>query len=141
MSKNRHWELTMKRISVFLICAGILITTGCAAVIIGAGVGAGTYAYIDGALKRSYPANYTKTYQVCMGVLSDLSQPVKNESTDGQQTTIETERSDGTPMTIKVIIQEPEWTEVSIRTGFVGLWKKDISRQFHEFIEERLVKK
>jgi hypothetical protein len=44
-------------------------------------------------------------------------------------------------MRIRVIILEPEWTEISIRTGVVGLWKKDISKQFHEFIEERLVKK
>jgi hypothetical protein len=131
----------MKRLSIILICAGFLIVTGCAAVIIGAGVGAGAYAYIDGALKRSYPANYEKTYQVCIGVLSDLGQPIKNESTDGHQTTIEAERSDGTPMRIRVTILEPERTEVSIRTGVVGLWKKDISKQFHEFIEERLVKK
>ena len=117
----------MNRLSAILIFAVFFLVTGCAAVIIGAGVGVGTYAYVDGALKRSYPANYTKTYQVCLGVLSDLSQPVKHESTDGHQTTIETERSDGTPMTIRVIIQKPEWTEVSIRTGFTGLWKKDIS--------------
>ncbi len=131
----------MKRPSVASLCLSFLVCTGCAAVIIGAGVGAGAYAYIDGALKRSYAAKYEPTYQACIRVLTDLNQPIKSESTDGHQTTIETERSDGTPMRIKVTIQNPEWTEVSIRTGAVGLWKKDISKQFHEFIEERLVKK
>ena len=131
----------MKRLSAILIGTCFLMVTGCAAVIIGAGVGAGAYAYIDGALKRSYPANYEKTYQVCTGILKDLQQSIKDESTDGLQTTFETERSDGTPMTIRVIIQKPEWTEVSVRTGVVGLWKKDISKQFHDFIAERLIKK
>ena len=83
MRKNRHGELMMKRLSAFLICVFFFIFSGCAAVIIGAGVGAGAYAYIDGALKRSYPAKYEKTYQVCISILSDLSHPVKKESTDG----------------------------------------------------------
>lgn len=131
----------MMRRSAILIAMCFFLAAGCAAVIIGAGAGAGAYAYIDGALKRSYPANYEKTYQVCTGILKDLNQPIKEQTTDGLQTTIDTERSDGTPMTIRVIIHEPEWTEVSVRTGVVGLWKKDISKQFHEFIAERLLKK
>ena len=96
--------------------------------------------YIDGELKRAYQANYEKTYQVCTGILNVLNQPIHEETTDGVQTTIKTERSDGTPMTIKVTILEPKWTEVSVRTGVVGLWKKDISEQFHKFVEERLIK-
>jgi len=43
-------------------------------------------------------------------------------------------------MTIKVTILEPKRTEVSVRTGWLGLWKKDISEQFHKFVEERIVK-
>ncbi len=131
----------MKKLWTILIFIGLLIVTGCAAVIIGAGAGAGTYAYIDGALKRAYAANYEKTHQVCMGIVNDLKQPVIEETTDGVQTTIKTERSDGTPMTVKVTILDPDRTEVSVRTGMVGLWKKDISEQYHKFVEERLMQK
>ncbi|UCG05634.1 MAG: DUF3568 family protein [Desulfobacterales bacterium] len=42
----------MKRLLIILICAAYWMVTGCAAVIVGAGAGAGTYAYIDGVLKR-----------------------------------------------------------------------------------------
>ena len=76
-----------------------------------------------------------------MGILNDLKQPVIEETTDGVQTTIKTERSDGTPMTVKVTILDPDRTEVSVRTGMVGLWKRDISEQYHKFVEERLIKK
>ncbi len=125
---------------IILICASYWMVTGCAAVIVGAGAGAGTYAYIDGVLKRSYQANYEKTYQVCLSILNDLNQPITEETTDGITTTIQTKRSDETPMTIKVTILERDWTEVGVRTGVVGFWKRDISKQFHKFVEERLIK-
>ena len=128
----------MKKLSTLLVFAGFWILTGCVAVILGAGAGAGTYAYVDGQLQRAYHANYEKTYQVCTGILKDLNSSIEKETTDGVQTTIETKRSDGTPMTIKLKILDPDWTELSVRTGSVGLWKKDISEQFHKFIEERL---
>ena len=125
---------------IILVCAGYLGTIGCAAVIVGASAGAGTYAYIDGELKRSYDAQYEKTYRVCVSILNDLSQPITEETTDGVSTTLQTKRSDGTPMTIKVTILESDLTEVGVRTGVVGFWKRDISKQFHKFVEERLIK-
>jgi hypothetical protein len=126
--------------AAFLVMAGLPILTGCVAVVVGAGAGAGTYVYAEGALKRSYEADYEKTYQVCVGILADLNQPILKENTDGVHTTVSTERSDKTPIFIKITILEPGRTEVSVRTGTFGLWKKDISEQYHKFIEERLAK-
>ena len=128
----------MKIRAAFPVMAGLFLLTGCVAVVVGAGAGAGTFVYSQGALKRSYEADYEKTYQVCVGLLKDLDQPILKETTDGVHTMIDTERSDKTPMTIKVTILEPGRTEVSVRTGTVGLWKKEISEQYHKFIEERL---
>lgn len=133
--------LIMKKLTIILICAVYWVLTGCAAVILGAGAGGGTYAYIDGELKRTYKAKYEETYRVCVSILDDLSQPITEETTDGVTTTLQTKRSDGTPMTIKVSIRERDWTEVGVRTGVVGFWKKDISKQFHKFVEERLISK
>jgi len=114
--------------------------TGCIAVLVGAGVGAGTYTYVKGELKRSYQAPFDKTLQVCIDVLNGLNQPILEKVTDGEKTTIRSERKDGTPQTIEVSIISLDWTQVSVRTGVVGYWKKDISEQFHEFIAERLKK-
>lgn len=118
----------------------MLLTTGCIALVIGAGAGAGTFAYFDGQLSRTYEAKYDKTYEVCKSILKDLKQPILEEKTDGIQTTIKSQRTDETPMTVKVRIIDPNWTEVSVRTGFSGVWKKEISAQFHEFIAERIKK-
>ena len=127
-----------KRLTVVFLLLITWTLAGCAAVIIGAGVGAGTYTYIKGDLKRSYPVKFEKALKVCISILDDLDQPIVEKTTDGEKTTIKTKKKDGSPQTINVAIESIEWTQVSVRTGVVGYWKKDVSQQFHEFIAERL---
>ncbi len=130
----------LKRLYLLIVMLHLLLTTGCIAVVVGAGVGAGAFAYFDGQLSRTYEAKYETTYQVCKSILKDLKQPILEEKADGIQTIIKSERTDETPMTIKIAIVDPDWTEVSVRTGFSGVWKKEISEQFHDFIAERIKK-
>ena len=130
----------LKRLYLLIVIMHLLLSTGCIALVVGAGAGAGTFAYVDGQLNRTYQANYQTTYEVCKGILQDMKQPILEEKTDGTQTTIKSKRVDETPMTVKVRIIDPDWTEVSVRTGYIGLWKKQISEQFHEFIAERIKK-
>jgi hypothetical protein len=120
-----------------LLCWGLV--AGCAALVIATGAGTGAYTYVNGELARSYPAPYSRTMEVCTQILNDLNMPIKEQTSDGVQTTIVTERKDGTPMTLKVAIIGLDVTEVSVRTGVVGYWNRDLSQQFHEFISRRLV--
>ena len=126
------------KFSAGLLLVGMWLLTGCAAVVVGAGVGVGTYTYIKGELIRSYQAGYGDTLQVCIDILNDLEQPIISKTTDGEKTTLQSKRKDGTGQTIDVSIINADMTQVSVRTGVVGYWKKDISQQFHEFIAERL---
>lgn len=128
----------LKRLFLLMTLAHMLLTAGCVALVVGAGAGAGTFAYVNGQLSRTYQATYEKTYAVCQDILADMKQPLLEEKTDGTQTTIKSERLDGTPMTVRVRIIDPDWTEVSVRTGYVGVWKRQISEQFHEFVAERI---
>jgi hypothetical protein len=112
--------------------------TGCAAVLLGAGAGAGTYAYVKGELIRTYQKEYETTLKACESVIDDLGMSVQSKTTDGVQTTIKATRKDEKPVTVKVKIAGPDWTQVSVRTGFVGLWKKELSQQFHEYVAKRL---
>lgn len=128
----------LKRLFLLMTLAHMLLTAGCVALVVGAGAGAGTFAYVNGQLSRTYQATYEKTYAVCQDILTDMKQPLLEEKTDGTQTTIKSERLDGTPMTVRVRIIDPDWTEVSVRTGYVGVWKRQISEQFHEFVAERI---
>ncbi|MGD9079942.1 MAG: DUF3568 family protein [Desulfobacterales bacterium] len=128
----------LRRLSLIIVLLYLWVSTGCIALVVGAGAGAGTFAYVNGQLSRTYQADYQTTYDVCKGILADMKQPVLEEKTDDTQTTIRSERSDKTPMTITVRIIDPEWTEVTVRTGHIGVWKKEISKQFHEFVAERI---
>jgi len=129
-----------RKFAALLILSCIWLWVGCAAVIIGAGVGAGTYTYLTGDLKRAYNAKFDKTLNVCLSILTDLDQPILEKTTDGEKTTIRSERKNGTPQTISVSISKVDWTEVSVRTGIFGYWNRELSEQFHEFIAERLKK-
>ena len=129
--------MTRKFAALFLICC-FWLWVGCAAVIIGTGLGVGTYTYLKGDLKRAYNAKFDKTLNVCLSILTDLDQPILEKTTDGEKTTIRTERKNGSPQTISVSISSVDWTEVSVRTGGFGYWNREVSEQFHEFIAERL---
>jgi hypothetical protein len=120
-----------------MMLAGLL-AAGCAALVVGAGAGAGAYTYVNGELARIYPAPYPRTMEVCTQLLKDLSMPIKTQHSDGAQTTIASERRDGTPTTIKVTIIGLDVTEVSVRTGTIGYWNRDLSMQLQEFIAQRL---
>ena len=128
----------LKRLYLIIAIMYLWLSTGCIALVVGAGAGAGTFAYVNGKLRRTYQENYETNYAVCKGILADLKQPVLEEKTDGTQTTIRSQRFDETPMIINVRIIDPEWTEVSVRTGHIGVWKKEISEQFQEFVAERI---
>ena len=106
---TRQW----KNNAALLIFSTWLLT-GCAAVIVGAGVGAGTYTYIKGELTRTYQAEFNKTLQVCIEILDDLNQPIVNQTTDGEKTTIRSKRKDGTDQIIEVSIIDVNRTQVSL---------------------------
>jgi hypothetical protein len=128
----------LKRLYLIIAIMYLWLSSGCIALLVGAGAGAGTFAYVNGKLSRTYQANYETTYAACKGILEDMKQPVLEEKTDGTQTTIRSQRFDETPMIINVRIIDPEWTEVSVRTGHIGVWKREISEQFHEFLAKRI---
>ena len=129
--------MTRKFAALFIISC-FWLWVGCAAVIIGTGLGVGTYTYLKGDLKRAYNAEFDKTLNVCLSILTDLNQPILEKTTDGEKTTIRTERKNGSPQTISVSISSVDWTEVSVRTGTFGYWDRELSEQFHKFIAERL---
>ena len=129
-----------RKFAAFLILSCFWLWVGCAAVIIGAGVGAGTYTYLKGDLSRAYNAKFDRTLNVCLSILTDLDQPILEKTTDGEKTTIRSERKNGSPQTISISISKVDWTEVSVRTGVFGYWNRELSEQFHEFVAERLKK-
>jgi hypothetical protein len=137
--KISHWGFRINRQKKprWIVMLASLLAAGCVAVVVEPGRAPVPHLR-ERELARAYSAPYARTMDVCTQLLKDLSMPIKAQTSDGVQTTIESERRDGTPTTLKVKIIGLDLTEVSVRTGVVGYWNRDLSMQFQEFIAQRL---
>ena len=122
---------------VALLCVS-MIASGCAAIVAGAGVGAGAYTYAKGELSRTYQAGYDKTLEASTATLKKLKMDVATEMSDGINTTLKAKRADGTPVTVKVVMLAPNVTKVGVRCGMIGLWDQKVSKLIHDHIDQRL---
>ncbi len=128
----------IRKLLISLLLTGFLLTEGCAFFVSGAGVGVGVYTYMNGELKNLYQATFDKTIQASTVILKRLKISIIEKTSDGIETVIKARRADNTPVTIKIVMIAPEITEVSIRTGRVGIWDKKISELIHASIAQNL---
>ncbi|MGD9083068.1 MAG: DUF3568 family protein [Desulfobacterales bacterium] len=129
-----------RNVLIIIILSSCFIILGCAAFLAGTGVGVGTYTYINGELKTSYHAEFDETNRACSDVLNSLEMEITKETSDNIKATIKAKQSDGTPVTIKTVKITPGTTEVSVRSGIVGIWDKKVSELIHASIAQRLQK-
>ncbi|MEW6671239.1 MAG: DUF3568 family protein [Thermodesulfobacteriota bacterium] len=126
----------MSMAMVLLTC--MIVLTGCFALVAGTAAGVGVYSYINGELKRSYPESFDKIYAICTDTLEGLKINIEEKTSDGISATINAKRADGTPVWVKVFMVTPKITEVSVRSGVVGVWDKKVSELIHASIAQRL---
>jgi protein-L-isoaspartate O-methyltransferase len=117
----------------------LLLTTGCAALVVGTGAGVGVYSYIEGELRRTYPADFSPALEATEQALESLKIRVESKTSDGITTLFKTKRTDGTPVTVKVSRVSPRITEIGVRSGVVGLRDKNVSELIHATIAQRLI--
>jgi len=128
----------LRKLFVLGLLAGCVFMAGCAVVVTGAATGVGVYSYMDGQLIRTYQAPFDQTNQACIESLKSLKITLTHEKSDGMHTTLTGKRTDGTPVTIKTEMIEPRITQVSVRSGVVGIWDKKDSELIHASIAQRL---
>jgi len=129
----------MIRNVLILICfAFFLAATGCAVIVAGTAAGASVFSYYKGELIRSYPESYAKTTAVCLETLEALKITVVEKEADSVKTVISAKQTDGTPVSVKVTSIAPRITEVSVRSGLVGVWDKKVSELIHATIAQKI---
>ena len=121
-----------------LLALCLIISSGCAALVVGAGAGAGVYTYSAGTLQRTYNVSFDKAVDDSLAALQDLKIKTLGKRSSGITTTIDAEKSDGTPVMVRLTIQGTNLTEVAVRTGVTGLWDKKVSELIHAQIAKRL---
>ena len=117
-----------------ILMAALLLTAGCAAVIVGAGAGTGVYTWVKGELIRSYAKDLEHTQSATVQSLEYLKITIDEQTRKGSQTTIKAQQSDGSPVTVKIRTIRYDMTEVAIRCGYVGYWDRKNAELIHATI-------
>jgi uncharacterized protein YceK len=127
---------TMRRLAISLVMG--MVVSGCAVAVLatGAGLGAGTYAWIKGELKRTYPATYDAVWNASSDALQSLEMPVVSQQRDALKGTIMAKRADGSDVRVDVKYLTENTTQVNIRIGLFG--DRADSARVHETIQARL---
>lgn len=142
-----HMEVLMARTSKMTGRQGVLARAlcfsglalwlaGCAAVLVGAGAGGATYAYVTGQLEQGYSASLDRTYAATLTALKRLEITVIERNKDQLGATIQARRADDTKVKVKLEAEGRDHTRVAIRVGIFG--DKDVSIRINEEIRRAL---
>jgi outer membrane protein OmpA-like peptidoglycan-associated protein len=124
---------------VFLYLLSVFSLYGCAVALLGIGAGgAGAAAYFNGKLTKTYESEYHHTVRASKATLEDLKIPMTETIADELKTEIKARRPDDTPVAIEVVRIDQDNTQVSVRTGSLGIWDKRVSEQIHGYINQNL---
>jgi outer membrane protein OmpA-like peptidoglycan-associated protein len=127
---------------VWLSLLSFLQLYGCAVAVIGIGAaGASAFAYLNGKLTKTYQSEYHETIRASNVTLEELKIPISETIADELKADIKAQRPDGTPVTIEVVRIDPAHTQVSVRTGSLGVWDRRVSEQIHGYIDKALRQK
>ncbi len=121
------------RLTVILLSLTCFV--GClevALVSVGAGLGVGTFKYIEGSLTRDYPLAYTKAWETTNTALANLVITVSNSTNEGVKGNIEAVRKDGTKVAINIKDRGQGVSTISVRVGSFG--DKQDAQRIHEEI-------
>jgi hypothetical protein len=94
---------------------------GCvpAALVVGAGAGAGTYAYIEGASQAVYPIPFDQMWEETLNLLKEQQIGVIEQSRKEGEGTIKARRADSTNVAVDLSVQGTQNTKVAIRIGLI----------------------
>ncbi len=110
----------MKRLILFIMILSLLYSCAPAWIGLGAGIGIGTYKYIEGNLERDYPLAYTRAWDITNEALANMKISITNSLNEDAKGTIEAVRRDGKTVIIKLEDKGQRITSIGIRIGLFG---------------------
>lgn len=96
------------------------LLSGCAALVVGAGAGGGTVAYIQGEYSQVHAGGYERVWSVALSALKQMEIKVIKAEKDALGGTITARRADDTAVNIKVEPTGADTTTVKVRLGTFG---------------------
>jgi hypothetical protein len=123
-----------RTVTAITLLIALLFTAGCAAIVVGAGTGAGVYTWVKGELIRSYAKDFAHTESATIQGLDYLKITIDEKTQTGSETTIKARQSNGSPVTVKIRTVRYDMTEVAVRSGYVGYWDRKNAELIHATI-------
>lgn len=117
----------IKHLAILLV----LLSTGCAALVVGGAAAVGTYTYVAGQLKKTYNANLDTSYRATLAGCEALGLPVIEREKQLSKASVKAQDGDR-DVWITLKSQSSTTTEISIRVGYLG--DELASRRIHEAI-------
>ena len=114
-----RWSTSIIQVSLWsLMFFGLW---GCvpAALVVGAGAGAGTYAYIEGASQAVYPLPFDRMWSETLGLFKNQQIGIIEQSREEGEGTIKGRRAGGKDVTADLSVRGTQNTKVSIRVGLI----------------------
>ncbi len=124
----------MRTAIAMTVLAALLMTAGCAALVVGAGTGAGVYTWVKGELIRSYANDFMTTEGAAVRSLEYLKITIDEKKQTGSETILKARQSDGSPVTVTIRTVRYDMTEVAVRSGYVGYWDRKSAELIHATI-------
>jgi len=127
--------------SVALLCCFLVVLSACSKkwLVLGgaaAAVGAGTYAYVKGDLKRNYEAPIDKAWEATVKAVEELKITIESQQHDAFSGIIKGKMADGKSLEINLKRLGETSTEIGIRIGTFGDSQK--SEAIHDKILSEL---
>lgn len=122
---------SLKNLMILLV----LLSTGCAALVVGGAAAVGSYTYVAGQLERTYNANLDATYQATLAGCEALGLPLQDKQMQLSKASVKVIDGDR-EVWISLAAQSSTTTKVSIRVGYLG--DELASRRIHDAIQARL---
>jgi uncharacterized protein YceK len=118
---------------VLILC---LLTSGCAAVIVGALAGGAAIGYYKGWLVDQVNADVPRTFEATKAALGELKMPIEKARYDMIRGKINSKLADGKHVYIRLKATEGGTTEIRVRVGMLG--DKDASHRILRAIRRNI---
>jgi hypothetical protein len=129
----KKWQLTLGSLGLCL-----LMLSGCAVMLLGAGAaaGIGAYKYVEGTMEKDYPRPMQPTYQACISAANTMGLRVAQQHYGQTESRIEAVQPPNTTVKIQLVARPNNITTVKVRFGMMG--NEDQSAYFHRLVMKNL---
>jgi hypothetical protein len=109
---------------------------GCAALLVGGAVGAGSVVYIKGQLKEDMAVSVRRVHDATIPALKELGLPIIEDNHDRLSASMKSRTADGSDVWIAVESVTQDSSKITVRVGLIGDERK--SRQILDAIHRHL---